>query len=96
MSFSHLYHLTFRDRSVRVSGLHIAKQLSHTLEAKWSSQTFKMPVSAWFGRKYNCKTSSYIDITRVLLHTRPYLAFSLNYFSFFIQGSNKGENITLF
>ena len=72
MNFQHLYHLTFGDKSVRVF------RSSH-LELP---QTFKRPLSDWFGPKYKCKISSYMDNTIVLLRSKLNLGFNLNY-SFF-------------
>ena len=69
MSFQHLYHLTFGDKSVRVF------RSSH-LELP---QTFKRPLSDWFGPKYKCKISSYMDNTIVLLRSKLNLGFNLNY-----------------
>ena len=78
MSFQHLYHLTFGDKIVRVLDFHIRNYLTDTLEAKWSLQTFKRPLSDWFGPKCKCKVSSYMDNTKVLLRNRLNLGFSLN------------------
>ena len=64
MSFQHIYHLTFGDKS---GDFHIWNQLPNTLEAKWSFQTFKRPLSDWFGPTYECKASSYMDNTKELL-----------------------------
>ena len=55
-------------KSVRVPvALHIWNYLHGTLVAKWSFQTFKRPISDWFGPTYKCKISSYMDNSRVLL-----------------------------
>ena len=81
MSFQHLYHLIFGDKSVRALDFHIWNQLPDTLEAKWPFQTFKRLLSDWFGPKYKCKVSSYMENTKVLLRTRLNLGFILNYFS---------------
>ena len=44
-------------------------------------ETFKTPLGNWFGPKYKCKVSIYMD-ARVLLSSEPNLWFSLNYLSF--------------
>ena len=64
MSFQRLYHLTSGDASVRALVFHIWNWLTENLKAKWSFQTFKRLPSDWFGPKYNCKVSSYMDNTR--------------------------------
>ena len=40
-------------------------QLPDNLEIKWSLKTFKRPLSDWFGPKYKCKVSSYMDNTEL-------------------------------
>ena len=60
-------------------------QLPDTLETKWSFQTFKRPLSDWFGPKYKNKVSSHVNNTKVLLRTRLNIGFDLNYISFLMQ-----------
>ena len=40
--------------------------------------------SIWTGPKYKCKVSSYMNSTKVLLHSKLNLGFNLNYFSFLL------------
>ena len=72
--------LTFGDKREQVFGLHIKRKLPDTLEATWSFQTFKRPISEYLGAKYKWKVISYMNNARVLLCNRPNLGFSLNFY----------------
>ena len=61
MSFQHIYHLIFGDKSVRVIDFHICNDLSDTLEAKWLFQTFYRSLSDCFWPNYKWKVSGYMD-----------------------------------
>ena len=84
MSLQHLYHLIFGKNSVRVLDFHIWDQSPDTMEAKWSLQTFKRPLSDWLQPKYKCKISGDMDNTKVLQRNRFNLGFNLNCLSFLL------------
>ena len=79
-----MHYLIFGDKSVRLLDFHIWNELPDTLEAKWSFQAFKRPLSGWFGFKYKWKVSRYMDNTKVLLRSRLILGFNLNSFTFLL------------
>ena len=50
-----IYHLTSEDKSVRILGFLVWKQLFETLKTKLSFQIFERSLSYWFGPKGNYK-----------------------------------------